>query len=284
MDMTQLKMFCVVAETGSVSQAAEQLHRVPSNISTRIKQLETELGTPLFIREKLRLRLSPDGHLFHQYAREILAKIDEAVSALSGRQPRGRFALGALESTAAVRIPPLLARYHQRFPEVELEFTTGPSDELLQALLEGRLDAVFVDGPIETDVLTSIAVWQEEMALVAAKDHPPIQTAQDVAGAPLYAFRRTCSYRRQFELWFARQGVSPGRIYEMESYHGMLACVSAGAGLALAPRSLLAHLPSAQNLSIWPLDGTLSAVPVSLVWRKESHSANLSALKGLLAD
>ncbi len=56
MDLTQLRMFCLVAETGSVARAAEQLHRVPSNLTTRLRQLEQELGTDLFIREKQRLR------------------------------------------------------------------------------------------------------------------------------------------------------------------------------------------------------------------------------------
>ncbi|WP_075182847.1 LysR family transcriptional regulator [Pantoea sp. 1.19] len=282
MDISQLNMFCTVAECGSISQAAARLHRVPSNLSTRIKQLEQELDCELFIREKLRLRLSADGHLFWQYASQILAKLEEAKSVLSGGEPRGRFALGALESTAAVRIPPLLARYHQLYDQVALEFTTGPSDDLTAALLAGKLDAIFIDGPIDTDVLTGMAVWQEEMVLVAAGDHPPVRRARDVAGAPLYAFRRTCAYRRRFEQWFQDDGATPGRIYEMESYHGMLACVSAGAGLALAPRSLLDHLPGAKTISIWPISPTLRNVPTWLVWRKEARSVNLTALRQLL--
>lgn len=80
MDLTQLRMFCLVAETGSVARAAEQLHRVPSNLTTRLRQLEQELGTDLFIREKQRLRLSPIGHNFLCYAQRILALSEEAIS------------------------------------------------------------------------------------------------------------------------------------------------------------------------------------------------------------
>ncbi len=65
MDLVQLKMFCAVAECGSIVKAAEQLHRVPSNLTTRLKQLEEEMTSPLFIREKQRLRLSPIGHDFY---------------------------------------------------------------------------------------------------------------------------------------------------------------------------------------------------------------------------
>lgn len=64
MDLTQLEMFNAVAEAGSITQAAAKVHRVPSNLTTRLRQLETELGVDLFIRENQRLRLSPAGHNF----------------------------------------------------------------------------------------------------------------------------------------------------------------------------------------------------------------------------
>lgn len=64
MDLTQLEMFNAVASTGSITQAAQKVHRVPSNLTTRIRQLEADLGVELFIRENQRLRLSPAGHSF----------------------------------------------------------------------------------------------------------------------------------------------------------------------------------------------------------------------------
>ncbi len=78
MDLTQLEMFNAVAEAGSITQAAAKVHRVPSNLTTRLRQLETELGVDLFIRENQRLRLSPAGHNFLRYSQQILALVDEA--------------------------------------------------------------------------------------------------------------------------------------------------------------------------------------------------------------
>lgn len=105
MDLTQLEMFNAVAEAGSITQAAAIVHRVPSNLTTRLRQLETELGVDLFIRENQRLRLSPAGHNFLRYSQQILALVDEARSVVAGDEPQGLFSLGSLESTAAVRIP-----------------------------------------------------------------------------------------------------------------------------------------------------------------------------------
>ena len=79
MDLTQLEMFNAVAEAGSITQAAAKVHRVPSNLTTRLRQLETELGVDLFIRENQRLRLSPAGHNFLRYSQQILALVDEAL-------------------------------------------------------------------------------------------------------------------------------------------------------------------------------------------------------------
>lgn len=81
------------------------------------------------------------------------------------------------------------------------------------------------------------------MMIVTPHGHPPIQRASDVNGCSIYAFRANCSYRRHFESWFHADRAMPGTIHEMESYHGMLACVIAGAGIALIPRSMLESMP-----------------------------------------
>ena len=143
MDLVQLEIFKAVAEQGSISAAAQLIHRVPSNLTTRIKQLEQDLGVELFIREKSRLRLSPAGWNFLGYARRILDLVQEARATVAGEEPQGAFALGSLESTAAVRIPALLAAYNQKHTKVELDLSTGPSGTMIEGVLSGRLAAAF---------------------------------------------------------------------------------------------------------------------------------------------
>lgn len=276
MNLSQLEMFRAVAETGSISAAAQRVHRVPSNLTTRIKQLESELGVELFIRENQRLRLSPAGRNFLSYNNRILDLVEEARVSVSGTEPQGIFSLGALESTAAVRIPPLLARYHQQFGKVELALSTGPSGELLDKLVEGELEATFVDGPVLHPVLDGIPVYQEEMVIVAPLSHAAVTRGREVNGEIIYAFRSNCSYRRHFESWFADDGAAPGKIYEMESYHGMLACVIAGGGLALMPRSMLESMPGSATVSLWPLADNYRFLTTWLIWRRGTLTRNLS--------
>lgn len=99
------EIFSAVVRHGGVTRAAEQLHRVQSNVTTRVRQLEDELNVRLFIREGKRLHLAPAGRVLLDFADRLLALADEARVAVQDSRPRGVFRLGAMESTAAVRLP-----------------------------------------------------------------------------------------------------------------------------------------------------------------------------------
>src|SRR5437588_662168 len=112
MDLAGLRIFKAVAETGGITKAAARLHRVPSNVTTRVRQLEESLGTALFHRHKRRLTLSAEGKLLLAYAERLLRLSSEAQAALRSGAPRGTLRLGSLESTAATRLPQVLSPYH----------------------------------------------------------------------------------------------------------------------------------------------------------------------------
>ena len=258
--------------------------KAAADLGVSVKQLEQDLGVDLFIREKSRLRLSPAGWSFLDYARRILDLVQEARATVAGEEPQGTFPLGSLESTAAVRIPELLAAYNQQYAKVELDLSTGPSGTMIDGVLAGRLTAAFVDGPVLHPALEGVPAFEEEMVLIAPLNHSPIHRAQDVNGENIYAFRSNCSYRHHFESWFANDAAVPGKIFEMESYHGMLACVSAGAGLALMPRSMLQSMPGCSTVSVWPLSESFRYLRTWLVWRRGTVSQSLTMFVRLLEE
>lgn len=282
MDLAQLEIFRAVALEGSITAAAAKLHRVPSNLTTRIKQLEADLGVDLFIREKLRLRLSPTGKTFLEYSLKILDLVDEARHVVESREPNGVFPLGSLESTAAVRIPAVLANFHQNHPKVQLDLTTGPSGDMIDGVLDGSLAAAFVDGPIKHPALAGVEVFDEEMVIISPLGWPSIAKASDVAGVTIYAFRSNCSYRRHFENWFAADHALPRRVVEMESYHGMLACITAGAGIAMMPRSMLEAMPRSDAVQVFTTSSSFSRLKTWLIWREGMLHPNVEALLALL--
>jgi len=133
MEFSQLRIFQAVAEEGSITRAAERLHRVPSNLSTRLKQMEEQLGVELFVRERQRLQLSPAGKVLLDYSTRLLALHDEAHGAVQGGQPAGDFVLGSMYSTAAIHLPTLLARYHKAYPQVTCRCSRRPVANCLKA-------------------------------------------------------------------------------------------------------------------------------------------------------
>ncbi|MFA4912944.1 MAG: LysR substrate-binding domain-containing protein [Burkholderiaceae bacterium] len=284
MDLVQLEMFRAVATHKSIASAAQALHRVPSNLTTRMKQLESDLGVDLFIRENNRLRLSQAGHTFLGYANRILDLVDESRQAISGSEPVGRFPLGALESTAAVRIPAVLAAYNQHYPKVDLDLSTGPSGSMIQGVLDGHLVAALVDGPINHPALSGVPVFDEEMVIIAPAQHAPIRRGRDAAGDVIYGFRENCSYRHHLVKWFASDGAVPGKVREMESYHSMLACVSAGGGVAIIPRSMLQSMPGHHAVNAWPMGDAFSVLKTWLIWRNDTISPAREAFLTLLQE
>lgn len=284
MDFVQLRMFCLVAETGSIVRAAEQLHRVPSNLTTRLRQLEEEIGTDLFIREKQRIRLAPMGHNFLCYAQRILALSDEALNMARDGKPAGNFALGSMESTAATRLPALLAAYHQRFPRVALSLITGTSGEIIDKVREGSLAAALVDGPAPYDDLNGCIAFREELVLITSLDHAPVSSARDTQNDTLFAFRNSCSYRVKLEAWYRDSSSAPHSVMEIQSYHAMMACVAGGAGVAMIPLSVLSQLPEHARVQVHSLPATYRDTATWLMWRRDAFTPNVEALKYLIID
>ncbi|VVN09403.1 HTH-type transcriptional regulator GltR [Pseudomonas fluorescens] len=277
MEFSQLRIFQAVAEEGSITRAAERLHRVPSNLSTRLKQLEEQLGVELFVRERQRLQLSPAGKVLLDYTGKLFALRDQASAAVMGGQPAGDFVMGTMYSTAAIHLPALLAQYHKQYPAVNLQVQSAPSGELLEGLLTGRLDAALVDGPLELAGLDGVPLCEERLVLITEIDHPPVRSARDVEGRSVFTFRRGCSYRMRLEAWFSHYQATMGRAMEIESYQGMLACVIAGSGVALMSESMLASLPGRDSVAVHPLAEPFAAATTWLMWRKGMLGANLNA-------
>lgn len=284
MDLVQLRMFCSVAETGSLARAAEMLHRVPSNLTTRLRQLEEEIGVDLFIREKQRIRLSPMGHNFLNYAQRILALSEEALNMARAGEPGGNFAFGSMESTAATRLPGLLAAYHQRFPNVALSLVTGTSGDIIDKVRAGTLAAALVDGPASHDDLNGCIAFSEEMVLITSLEHAPIHSARDTQGDTLFAFGNSCSYRTRLESWYRDSQSAPHSVMEIQSYHAMVACVAGGGGVAMIPASVLAQMPARARVQQHSLPPTWRDTATWLMWRRDAFTPNVEALKYLIIE
>jgi len=283
MNFADLEVFKSVVEEGGVIRAASKLHRVPSAVTTRIKQLEASMGVKLFNRDKQRLHLSPAGELLLGYADRLIQLSEEARNVVSGSAPRGVFKLGALESTTASRLPPILAGFHARYPDVRLELSTGTNDSLLGQLAVRKLDAAFIAEPPGGQSFEHIPVFPERLTLISGADNPPIKRARDVEGLSLIAFPEGCAYRRVLLRWLGTDSLARFRMLDLSSYHAIVACVTAGTGIALVPESVLDAMPHVK-VQKHPIPKAQSQVTTPLVWRRGEISTSVLALRTLLAS
>jgi DNA-binding transcriptional LysR family regulator len=281
MELSDLHIFKTVAEEGGVIRAARKLHRVQSSVSTRIKHLETSLGTQLFYREKQRLVLCPSGERLLQYAERLLRLSDEARVELSGSSPRGTLKIGALESTTASRLPAILAQYHRAHPDVSIELTTGTNDALTAAVAERTLDAAFVAEKPSHRQLCSMGLFTERLVIISGLEHRAIRGPRDVDGDSVIAFPTGCAYRRVLQRWLRTRRFASVRVLELSSYHAIVACVASGTGIALIPDSVLATMPHA-HVAKHPLPKAYGQVTTPLVWREDDLSPAVLALQELL--
>lgn len=283
MDLVALRIFKAVAEQGGIVRAATALHRVQSNVTTRVKQLEQRLGTRLFTRQGRRLVLSAEGKVLLGYAERLLQLSDEAQAALRGQALHGALKIGALESTAATRLPVMLARYHRANPAVRLELATGTTGALVASVQRGELEAAFVAEPFSARNLEARHAFTEELALITPKGHARVAAPKDLAPrTTLIAFATGCAYRRRLEAWLGRANRVAERVMEYASYHAIVACVAAGGGAAIVPRSVLRASGMEGQLAVHPLPARIANARTMLVWRRGHRSAPLDALLAVL--
>ncbi|MCJ2065789.1 LysR substrate-binding domain-containing protein [Methylobacterium sp. J-088] len=281
MDLDDLDIFRSVVREGGVTRAAAHLHRVPSNVTTRIKQFEERLGVALFRRQGRSLALTEAGRTLLGHAEKLLQMADQAERDLRGGNVRGVLRLGSLESAAGARLPPILSAFYARYPDVAIELRTGTTRALLRQLDGFEIEAAFISEPFERRSLASVHVFDEDLVLITGKGATTIRAAVALGGRTVVAFPHGCSYRARLVAWLDGEGASPERVLEMNSYHAIVACVAAGTGAAIVPSEMLDHAVLSDAVQRHPLPERLRRNRTHLVWTGEA-SAPLQALMALL--
>jgi DNA-binding transcriptional LysR family regulator len=282
-DLDSLEIFHTVVQEGGVIRAASKLNRVQSNVTTRIKQLEQRLGRTLFRKQGRGLVLSPEGELLLSYAQRLFRLADEAESELKSGRAMGVLRIGSLESTAGSRLAPILSRFHRQHPGVVVELVTGTTGALLQRVANFEIEAAFVSEPFTPGALAARPVFEEELVLITGKDVASVRRASDLAGMTLIAFASGCSYRKRVEEWLDAGAVMPARTMEFASYQAMIACVAAGTGFAVVPRSLLSTLRASLDVRQHELPARVRRNRTHLVWNGAA-STSLQRLMDLVGQ
>ena len=257
MELSALRTFVAVVEEGGILAASRRLNTVQSNVTSRIRRLEQELGTDLFFRKGRGLELAPPGRVLLDYAGRLLRLAQQTEAAV--RQVgagSGELRIGTMETFAAIHLPRALKAVRKHHPGVTLQVSTDTSAALVEQVLAHRLDCAFVAGPIAHPRLVCDPVVEEELVLVGDPGCDDL---------PLILFREGCAYRARALEWQRRCGHPVSSVMEMGTLEGIVGCVSAGLGWTLLPRRALDLSPLAADLEKKPVADPIARVPTLMV-------------------
>jgi DNA-binding transcriptional LysR family regulator len=275
MEVRQLQTFCVLAEELNFTRTAERVHTVQSNVTSQIKSLETELGSPLFDRLAKRVVLTEAGRRFLPYAEKALAAMDQGCRAVKfGSEPAGPLHIGAPESVLTYRLPEVLKLFRKRYPGVELIFRPDMDNKLADELESGKLDlAISMSDSVDAERLSSTRMRAEDIYLFATPDHPLCCARKvypkDLADQTLLLTEAGCGYRKKLDMQLAAANVRPQHITEFSSVEAIKQCVLAGMGIGLLPEIVIACELKKKQFMVMNWHGAKMSIATHIVWHKD---------------
>jgi len=263
MRIEQIKAFLAVNETGSFGQAAKHCGVTQSTISRQVQALEAHLGTTLFHRHA-QAKLTVGGEKLLPHARRICQewdKVEEKIKELlGGEQPE--LCVAAIHSVCAYYLPPLLQKFCQTFPQVQLRVTALGSDRALKVLRDGLVDVAIVMNNkylTATGEMSVKPLYEEVIQVLVAKNHPLASyqslTVKDLVGYPQVIFKDGYGMQRIVQDLFASHGFDLTVAMELNTLDAFRGVIRQGHLIALLPQSALQEAV---------LDPTLAVVSITL--------------------
>jgi LysR family transcriptional regulator, cell division regulator len=281
MDAADLRMFQSVARAGSMNKAALELNTVQSNVTARIKALEDEMGFALFERTHRGVTLTAAGRRLLPYATRAARLLDDARRAVADDgTPSGALTIGSLDTTAALHLSPILAGYVAAYPAVDLSMRTGTTCELIEQVLDRKLDGAYVCGPVNHRDLLADPFVREELVILTAPAITDFEALSRKPDLKIVVLKVGCSYRLQLEAMLARRGIVGVRLLEFGTIEAVVACVGAGVGVTLLPRALVGSVWERGRLRIHPMPNDEGRVETVFIRHREAFAS--SALRAFM--
>ncbi|WP_348728868.1 LysR family transcriptional regulator [Rheinheimera texasensis] len=275
----QLKAFVAVARLGNLGAAADQLCLTRGAISQALKELETQLGTPLFDRAHPHLLLNSEGALLLPLADEMLTRLDDigALFAYSGdSNGKALLRIGASQTIGNYLLPGLLAGLG---PQWQLSVFIANSQQLAARLLAFELDLALIEGEVTHPQLHSEAWQQDQMILVASPAHPlalsvtatgKVLSASDLASQYWVLREPASGSREQFDKYLRPQLTNPGTVLELNTLEAVLNTVQQGLGLTLVSELAARDRLASGALVVLPFNQQMPR-QLHLCWHRDKY-------------
>jgi DNA-binding transcriptional LysR family regulator len=259
MELRALKTFVAVAESESFTRAGARLKVSQSAVSQQIRALEKSVGSSLFTRRSRNVALTQAGNVLLPYARQILAKVEEAQAVISDYESmgRGRVAIGAGGAICHHILPQLLKEFSARFGKIEMQVLSGFSNETLDRTVNGAVDLGIVVMPAGTDGVVATDLGRDELVAIAPTGHTWENAERirprDFADEKLVVYERNSRTFRIIETFLLEDGVFPHFAMEIDDIDAVKKMVEAGLGVAVVAEWTVREEIAAGSLIARPL-------------------------------
>ena len=262
MEIRQLKAFMAIADARTFTAAAQRIHYTQAALSMQIKQLEREVGVPLFTRMPRRVVLTDAGEKLLARAQHILREHDAALAELAelAGAERGRLRLGSASGmVSADSLPAILKRLKKAHPHAEVSVTSGTSEELVKKILAGETDAAFISLPVQARNVETELLSQDQLVAIASPRHrlasQRVVSAFALAGEKLILGERGGNTRRLIDEFFAEAGLKPTVAMELSRQAAIKNMVAADMGVGIVPLSVVREEVERGKLVRWWIEG-----------------------------
>jgi DNA-binding transcriptional LysR family regulator len=289
MNRNHLALFHVVAQAGGITHGAAQARISQPAVSKQITELESALGVRLLERLPRGCQLTEAGRILADYAGRWCALEQDAQRAMEEYRglKRGRLAIGASQTIGGYLLPALLAEFHRRHPDIELQMEIANTQHIQQSLLAGSLDLGFTEGPLAEEQLESTVFLQDELVAIAPTGHPLLKkgrvTVRELCREPFLLREEGSGTRAVVEQALRRKGLKIKPLLSLASPEAIKHAVAARLGVAIVSRLIVALEIQAGSLGIISLQDLTIHRP--LHWqrlRKRSQSPALGKFLELL--
>lgn len=262
MDIRQLRAFTAIAETGTFTAAAERVHVTQAAISMQIRQLERETGVRLFVRAPRRVLLTEAGEKLLERARVILREHDAALNelaALTGAD-KGRLRIGSASAmVSGDPLPQILKKLKAAHAAVETSVISGTSEDLVQRLMNGEIDAAFVSLPVEARGVQTELLNEDYLVAIASPRHKlakqKVVSAYALSSEKLILGERGGNTRRLIDQFFAQAGVTPNVAMELSRLAAIKRMVEEDMGVGIVPLQSVQEEVAKGTLVRWWIEG-----------------------------
>jgi DNA-binding transcriptional LysR family regulator len=270
MNRNHLALFLAVAQAGGISRGAAAARISQPAVSKQIAELEDALGVRLLERLPRGCRLTEAGKILADHAQRWRSLEDDAARAIEEYRglKRGRLAIGASLTIGGYLLPAVIAEFHGKFPEIELQLKIANTGHIQRLLLDGAIELGLTEGPLESEELESTVFFKDELVAIAPAGHPLLKkrraTVREICREPFLLREEGSGTRAVVERALRRQGLKIKPLLSLASPEAIKNMVAAGLGLAIVSRLIVALELQAGSLGIIPLKDLTIRRPLHL--------------------